>query len=153
MKYYNHLEDYIHQLYLNIDITSPEQLNINHIATKLKIFVFLGAHKSMCYRNMIYIDSRLSKEEQWQQFAHELCHVLWHSGNQLGIYPPFREYQEWKANSFASHFCVPTFMLEQLNLPAEYNQALFLIQTIFNVEENFAKKRLNQHYMKFKCIV
>ncbi|MCM3316144.1 ImmA/IrrE family metallo-endopeptidase [Rummeliibacillus stabekisii] len=145
MKYYTHLEDYIQKLYTGIGITSPEKLNINVIASKLKIVVLFGSLKSMCYKNIVYIDNRISKEEQWQQFAHELCHVLWHSGNQLGIYPPFREYQEWKANSFAYHFCVPTFMLEEFILPELFSEAISLLQNKFNVTYEFAHIRLNDY--------
>ncbi|WP_368483305.1 ImmA/IrrE family metallo-endopeptidase [Oceanobacillus sojae] len=29
------------------------------------------------------MDSRLSPEEQWLDFAHELCHVLLQYGNQI----------------------------------------------------------------------
>ena len=145
MKYYNHLEEYIKNLYLSVDITSPAQLNIKHIAFELKIIVLFGPHKSMCFKNNIYIDNRVSKEEQWQQFAHELCHVLWHSGNQLGLYPPFREYQEWKSNSFAYHFCVPTFLLDGLILPELYREAIALLQNTFNVSYDFAHRRLNDY--------
>lgn len=139
---YSHLEDYIKNLYLNIDITKPEQLKMKTIASRLNLKLLLVPLKSMCAGNLICIDARLHKEERWEQFGHELCHALWHSGNQLGVPLLFREYQEWKANNFALHFCVPTFMLDELKLDREYFKAIYQIQDTFNVDEEFAKKDL-----------
>ncbi|WP_149865378.1 ImmA/IrrE family metallo-endopeptidase [Bacillus zhangzhouensis] len=36
---------------------------------------------------LFLINTRLSPQEQWQDFGHELCHALRHEGNQL-IMPP-----------------------------------------------------------------
>ncbi|WP_411810215.1 ImmA/IrrE family metallo-endopeptidase [Bacillus altitudinis] len=38
---------------------------------------------SRYYAGTIIIDNRLSPQEQWQNFGHELCHALRHEGNQL----------------------------------------------------------------------
>ncbi|WP_299514964.1 ImmA/IrrE family metallo-endopeptidase [uncultured Rummeliibacillus sp.] len=143
---YSHLEDYIKNLYLNIGITQPEQINMKTIASRLNLKLLLVPFKSMCTGNLICIDARLRKEKQWQHFGHELCHALWHSGNQLGISPTFREYQEWKAIGFAYHMCVPTFMLDDIYLPNTYNDAAFIVSKMFNVEYEFAFKRI-ENYM------
>lgn len=82
---YTHLEDYIKNLYLNIGITEPKQLEMKIIASRLHMKVLFVPFKSMCTGSLICIDARLTKEQQWQQFGHELCHALWHSGNQLGV--------------------------------------------------------------------
>lgn len=150
---YSHLEDYIKNLYLNIGITQPEQINMKTIASRLNLKLLLVPFKSMCTGNLICIDARLPKEKQWQHFGHELCHALWHSGNQLGISPTFREYQEWKAIGFAYHMCVPTFMLEEIKLDTEYYKAIYQIQKVFKVESDFAKKRLDSYISAEKCIV
>ncbi|WP_244504824.1 MULTISPECIES: ImmA/IrrE family metallo-endopeptidase [unclassified Lysinibacillus] len=60
--------------------------------------------------------------------------------------PLFREYQENKANHFMYHACVPSFMLDEIepnNLTVEY------IQEQFNVECDFARKRLEQYLSKW----
>jgi len=153
MDCYTHLEDYIKSLYVTIGITKSSQLDMKIIASKLKLKLFFLPLESFYANGVICIDSRLSAEEQWQQFGHELCHALWHSGNQFGIPPYFREYQEWKANNFAYHFCVPTFMLNGMKLNVEYYKAIYQIQKAFNVDENFAKKRLDYYNSKTSCIV
>lgn len=146
VKCYTYMEDYIKNLYLNIGITKPEEIDFYTIASRLHLKVLFVPFGSLRANNVICVDQRISKEKQWEQFGHELCHALWHFGNQLGVAPLFREYQEWKANNFALHFCVPTFMLDNIYLPNTYNDAAFIVSKIFNVEYEFAFKRI-ENYM------
>lgn len=93
----------------------------------------------------IFLNDFLLKEQQWQDFCHELAHVLLHTGHQGRMSPLFREYQENKANHFMYHACVPSFMLDEIepnNLTIEY------VQEQFNVEYDFALKRLEQYLYK-----
>lgn len=143
---YSHLEDYIYNLYTSIGITNPKQLDPRIIAPLLGITLIYLPYDSTNTGSVIFLDSRLSKEEQWQEFGHESCHATLHSGNQAKSNHLFREYQEWKANSFALHFCVPTFMLKQVKLPKNKELAIIKICLLFNVEYDFAEKRL-EHYL------
>ncbi|MDJ1631941.1 hypothetical protein QNN00_23060 [Bacillus velezensis] len=38
----------------------------------------------------VVLDARASPQEQWQDFVHELCHVLKHTGNQFHMNRMFR---------------------------------------------------------------
>lgn len=142
---YTHLEDYIKDLFTSINVMYPKQLDPMIIGHKLGFEVIYLPIDSVSYDNIIYIDSRLSEQEQWQEFCHELGHVISHSGNQTKTPPLFREYQEWKANNFALQACVPTFMLNNITLPGTEDKAIQLIQELFNVEWDFAYKRLEQY--------
>ncbi len=117
------------------------------IAELLRINVHFIEISSRTYENEIIIDSRLTTEEQWEDFAHELGHVLFQHGNQiLHINSLFLEYQEWKANNFALHFCVPTFMLQKSLIKykiANIPEGIPLIRNKFNVTHEIAEKRLN----------
>ena len=154
LRYYTHLEDFIKNLYTQIDINSPENLNLNLISKKLDIKIFYWEEKSQAifYDDMsvIFIDSRISFEKQWQEFSHELCHVLTHTGDQIIMPSLFREYQEFKANNFMYHACIPTFMLDKLNIYDLNAVTVSKIQQLFKVEYDFAKIRmenyLNQKY-------
>ena len=143
---YTHLEEYIKNLYTSINITTPKQLDPRIIAPKLGMSLLYLPFDSMNSGNMISIDSRLLSEEQWQDFCHELGHAILHSGNQVKSRSLFREYQEYKANNFALQACVPTFMLKKIELPVDEEKAIKKIQLLFNVEHEFAQKRLN-HYL------
>lgn len=140
------LEETIKDIYCDLNIYHPCQLDILEIADLLNIKVHFINLSSRSYKSEIIIDSRLSPEEQWEDFAHELCHVLFQYGNQiLNINSLFLEYQEWKANNFALHFCVPTFMLQQslLNHKIEsIPEAIPYIKNRYNVTDEIALKKL-----------
>ncbi|MCP3763857.1 ImmA/IrrE family metallo-endopeptidase [Domibacillus sp. A3M-37] len=142
----SHLEDFIENLYMEISITSPKQLNIKLIARRLNIEVEYSYKTSKCAEiggiMMIRLNENLSKAEQWQEFAHELCHLLRHSGNQTLLPFPFVQLQEWQANTFALHFCIPTFMLQEIDLPFHKRLAVTQIAETFGVEYSFAEERL-----------
>ncbi|MEK0220858.1 ImmA/IrrE family metallo-endopeptidase [Bacillus proteolyticus] len=144
--YTTHLEDYTYHLYQSISIIVPEQIDMMKIAKKLNIrlyFAPFGSHAME--RNQIanlIIDNRLSQPEQWEDFGHEICHILLHSGNQLLMHKMFLDYQETKARNFALQFCVPTFMLRKLPPP---QLKTYIIAEKFNVTLQFAERRL-LHY-------
>lgn len=147
MKYIrSHLEDYIEEMYKTAGIHAPQQLDIETISVQLNLSVMFMPKPSMCAGRTIIIDNRHSRMQQWQDFCHELCHVLWHVGNQLSMPPPFRRYQEWKADSFALHACIPTFMLRAMDLPRDIQIASWLVQETFNVTYEFARQRLQKWY-------
>lgn len=141
----NSTEDYIHKLYRVIGILHPHQLNIDKIAAKLEIGIFYSPVESMNIGNAIILDNRVSRKKQWQDFGHELCHVLWHAGNQIIMPMPYQVYQENKSNNFARHLCIPTFMLEQIQFTEYDRDHVWRIEEIFNVEKNFAEKRWEQY--------
>ncbi|MEN2467231.1 ImmA/IrrE family metallo-endopeptidase [Ornithinibacillus sp. FSL M8-0202] len=138
---YTHLEDYVFNLYHNLSISHPEQLDIEEIASKLGINLYYSS-STYRYGNNIILQYD-TKQKQWQLFGHEICHYLRHFGNQLTMKKSFKDLQEWQANHFAYHFCVPTFMLENIHTPTVTD-----IITIFNVEFDFALRRLEMYQSK-----
>lgn len=131
----NNIERYVYNLYKSIQIGHPEQLEIKSIASKLGISVLYGS-LSFSFNNVIVLE-KTNEQMEWQTFGHEICHVLRHAGNQLNMHPLFVQLQEWQADYFAYHFCVPTFMLMQLK-----EVTIDVIANNFNVEYEFALKRL-----------
>lgn len=91
----------------------------------------------------IFINEKQTNQQKWQDFCHELAHVLLHRGHQGRMSPLFREYQENKANNFMYHACVPSFMLDEIE-PCNFN--VEYVQQQFNVEYDFAFKRLEQYF-------
>lgn len=142
---YNNLEEYVRQLLQHIDIYHPHQLNIETVYARLGIGIHYLEQDAMFVFGYIFLDSRKSEALQWQDFGHELCHALWHAGNQALIPLSMREYQEWKAENFAQHFCIPSFMLNDMKLPNYEREAIWMIMECFGVEREFAAKRLQQY--------
>ncbi|WP_432702935.1 ImmA/IrrE family metallo-endopeptidase [Lysinibacillus sphaericus] len=149
MKYFTHTEDFIKNLYVRIGILLPNYLKFQSISDQLGIHVFCWEDSSQALfsknNSFIFLNEQLTPPQQWQDFCHELGHVLLHTGNQQRMYPLFREYQEYKANNFMYHACVPSFMLDELE-PTELT--VENVQRLFNVEYDFAFKRLEQYRSK-----
>jgi len=149
LKYYSHLEDYIKDFYTKIGIITPTLLDFREIAEKLGIKVFYWPDSSQALfvneKPFIFLNESLSKQQQWQEFGHELSHVLLHTGDQFYMSPLFHEYQEHKANNFMYHFCMPTFMLDELELYDCTPSTVIHLQKLFNVKYEFAFKRLSQY--------
>lgn len=138
---YTHIEEYVTNLYNYLSINNPEQIDIDVIAAKLGVNIFYGS-ASFIINNNIFIQ-KSSKQKEWQTFAHEICHYLRHCGNQLNMGKLFVNFQEYQANYFAYHFCVPTFMLDKLK---EFT--VYMIMDLFNVEYKFALRRLEMYQNK-----
>lgn len=136
------LEDWIRDFYYDIGIYFPHQLDIHEIIYRKGMSLTYMDISSRFYKNEVIIDERLSKEEQWEEFGHELCHSYRHYGNQINMPDNFIKLQEFQARYFALHFCVPTFMLLKLKLPNTRGQAIDYIAETFRVTHMFAKKRL-----------
>lgn len=136
-----HLEDFIRELYIRIGITKPSEIDINVIAQALGINLFYS-NATFIFGNNIVI-KRSNRQQEWIDFAHELCHYLRHAGLQVIMSPMFLQLQEWQANHFAYHFCVPTFMLDDLEEVTVYE-----IMNQFNVDLEFAEIRLEMYKNK-----
>lgn len=143
------LEQSIRDLYRAMQIEEPFELEPEPIAARLGIWIHYAPFSSRAVDRAglktIVLDSRLTKQEQWQDFGHELCHLLHHAGNQLAMGESFIRFQETKAANFAYHFCIPTFMLLRTELPRLESEAVACIASTFGVEPEFARERLKRH--------
>lgn len=149
MYYTTHTEDFVKKFYERMDIREPQQLDFRVIAERLGIHIFYWQHTSQALflknHAYIFLNENLTPQQQWQDFCHELGHVLLHAGNQQHLPKSFVEYQEDKANNFMYHACVPSFMLQEMQLPYDTKIAIWEVQEAFHVEHKFAKKRLQQY--------
>lgn len=138
---YTHLEDYIYNLFKLAGINEPKDLTIENVSNKLDLTV---TYKKKAFRfdNEINIQ-RSNKMQEWLDFAHEICHYLRHCGSQVGMHPLFRQLQEYQADYFAYHFCVPTFMMEDLRI-----NYIKEIVCHFNVDWDFATRRFEIYQNK-----
>ncbi|PPA71934.1 ImmA/IrrE family metallo-endopeptidase [Jeotgalibacillus proteolyticus] len=144
------------ELMLYLGILGPEDIQMDLIACKLGIRLKYWEYSSQAIKNkngiqVMYLDKYLTKRQQHWDFAHELCHLLYHAGNQFTLPSHLRDFQEWKADSFAEHFCIPTFMLEKLTLPRHRQEAAGIIASLFFVNHEIADKRLRDWQQQEKA--
>lgn len=115
-------------MFLNIDVIYWEHTNtIANYNNKYKMF----------------IDNTISYRIQWLNFGHEIAHICWQGGSQTKLITNVLDYQESKADYFALHFYVSTFMLLDLKRVTAYD-----IVTSFNTKFDFTIRRLEMHRNK-----
>ncbi|MFC2947556.1 ImmA/IrrE family metallo-endopeptidase [Virgibacillus sediminis] len=142
------IEDLVKTIYMEMDITTPEELNTRCLMERVSDYFHIRLHyfdeqseaNNLGGNFHIFLNKNQSSQRQWQDFGHELGHILGHEGCQLGLPALFRHYQEGQAKKFAYHFCVPSFMLWQLD-----EIAVSEIMNIFHMEYPFAMQRLEIH--------
>ncbi|WP_425388513.1 ImmA/IrrE family metallo-endopeptidase [Domibacillus robiginosus] len=118
---------------------SPYQHSVEYIPGPSK-GIEVGAHP------IIMLNNTLPSSLQWQEFAHEIAHILRHSGNQYLLPYDFRVLQEWQAGHFALYFCIPGFMLQDIDLPHLKQEATLKVMEVFHVTPTFASARLDQWF-------
>lgn len=143
------LEVYIEELYISKNISTPQDINIIDLSHKIGInteFVPIGSFslESPAGKWTIFLDNRISKIKQRNDYLHELCHLLRHSGNQIILPKSFIKYQEEDAEQFKNYAIMPFYMIESLTIPPDYNQAVYYLSSVFSVSIERAKKRFDQ---------
>ncbi|MFD1066638.1 ImmA/IrrE family metallo-endopeptidase [Oceanobacillus locisalsi] len=138
---YSHLEDYIYELYMKIGITKPSEMDMFLIAKLLGV-VISYQNRAIRMENEIALNKGTIRSE-WMMFGHEICHYLRHVGIQLVMNKLFVDLQEYQADYFAYHFCVPTFMLDKLDISCAED-----IIKHFEVDYEFALRRLEMYENK-----
>lgn len=140
----NNIESYISYLYKKMNIVSHELLNVGSISGFLGIDVVYWEYESSIAsfgnKHKVFINNNLTWRRQWQDFGHEMSHYFLDDTCSDALSHLYVDYRESKAEYFSYHFCVPTFMLNQLDDISIYN-----VMNLFNVEFEFAIKRLEMY--------
>ncbi|MCY8540076.1 ImmA/IrrE family metallo-endopeptidase [Bacillus haynesii] len=152
MYYLSELEEEVQNIYKKINILEPFQVDMEVIADRLDIQIRYMPNKCGIFKfglsKVIILDSLKNKQQHWEDFCHELGHIMKHAGTQFKTPLLLKEMQENQANSFMYHFSVPTFMLNKIQLPPLKRDAIQLLTDLFNVTHTFAEKRLDIYLRK-----
>lgn len=143
----NRTERYIKKLFLSLGINCISQLNIKELSNKLNLDVLFWNYGSeLAYYNgcfKVFINNNQSMQCMWQDFGHEIYHYLNDQASYDLLHPGYYLYGECKADYFAYHFCVPTFMLNNFK-----EVSVNVIANRFNVEYDFALRRFEMYQNK-----
>lgn len=139
------LEDWIIHEYNRLHIKTSQDICIKRLAQTYSIFIHYKQIPSRYdiygYFRGIVLDSRCSKEEQREQFFHELCHILRHAGHQTMMPEAFRQLQEWDADHFTMYAALPYFIVKEYDFNNPY--LIHDLSNDFKVTEDLANKRLD----------
>ncbi len=140
----NNTESYIYYLYENINVLSNDHLSIDNISRIFNFEIIYWGYSSelVCFKDKhkMFINEQLTPQEQWQDFGHEMYHYFFDETSYSQLNEGYGAYSESKADYFMYHFCVPSFMLQQLKGVTAYD-----IMDLFNVEFDFALRRLEMY--------
>lgn len=145
----NETELLVTSFYESFNIYDPHFLSIEIIVDllqmKLVYWSYTSAIAELNNDYCMFINDTKNKQQQWQEFGHEMSHFFKDNNcNRKLVKESFVSYCETKADYFAYHFCVPTFMLMNLK-----NVTVYDVVNLFNVEFNFALRRLDMYKNKF----
>ncbi|MGM0969395.1 MAG: ImmA/IrrE family metallo-endopeptidase [Bacillota bacterium] len=147
---YSALEIEIKELYGQLKIKNAQPINIDEVANHFGITLIYKPIESKAIsilkKKAIFIDERKDSLRQREDFCHELCHILKHAGTQNNAHNLFKQMQENQANAFMYHFAVPSFILNNINLPNSIYDAVPFISNDFGVSYEFAHHRLEMFY-------
>ncbi|MFD1707578.1 ImmA/IrrE family metallo-endopeptidase [Siminovitchia sediminis] len=147
------LEDWVTDFYSRLSIYRPEQIDIQLIASRFRIYVHTkpmpSSHQIVGRYRGITLDSRESKEIQREMFFHELCHILRHYGVQTMMPDAFRELQEWDARNFIRYAAIPQHMLQYINFEDPY--VIDQMSNLFKVTPELCEERLKQIKNRYIC--
>jgi len=143
----NRTELFVMEFYKTINVLDTSLLSIANISEKLNVNVHYWNHSSAVANFKedccMFINQRKTHSEQWQDFGHEMHHYFFDEISYDKLNESYGIYGETKADYFAYHFCVPTFMLMKLKGVSVYE-----VMSIFNVEYEFAMRRLDMYRSK-----
>ncbi|MEK4788346.1 MULTISPECIES: ImmA/IrrE family metallo-endopeptidase [Bacillus] len=144
---YSALELEIKELYGQLQIYDMQPLNIENVAKHFDISLIYKPIESKAFsirnRKAIFIDERKDSLQQREDFCHELCHILKHTGTQNHAHYLFKQMQENQANAFMYHFAIPSFILNKIDIPNSIYEAVPYISSNFGVSYEFAHQRLD----------
>ncbi|GIM46364.1 phage-like element PBSX protein XkdA [Collibacillus ludicampi] len=146
------LESLVDELLHKLDIQNASQIDLEYIASSLGVGFTYASCKSMAFleKRFVIIDERLQPLEQREDFAHELCHILIHTGSQLNLPDMLIKLQEAQANKMAMHLLVPTrFLIEVIESGLHHHVTL---SYHFRVTPFFMKRRLEIFKQKLQQI-
>ncbi|MBE1444200.1 MULTISPECIES: ImmA/IrrE family metallo-endopeptidase [unclassified Paenibacillus] len=142
-------EEWISFIYQKHGICYAADMDIDHIAAIFRAMVELHPHESKVIWSsnfaLIYLHALLSKEQQRENFFHELGHIVRHCGDQYGMPETFIELQEQQAAQFQLYAAMPAFMLHEF-IHDVYSWGAFekVLAEAFCLPIRFVQKRLNQ---------
>lgn len=140
----NATEKFVMRFYHAIDIHDPfllsKEMIVDHLGIKLIYWKNTSSIAKYQGNYYLFLNEMLTEQRQWQEFGHEMYHYFYDDTKYDLLNESYAEYGETKADYFAYHFCVPTFMLDNFKEVSVYD-----VMELFNVEYDFAFRRLEMY--------
>lgn len=141
-----HLEKKVAELYTQINIYHPEQIDIDEICDKLNILYFekpIFSHYTVVDEvNVIIVDSRLNEIEKREHFFHELGHIFFHEGLQTSLPKQTSYFQEVEATHFSRYALIPYHMIKHIDFYSD--DIVSEVISTFQVSRELTLERISE---------
>lgn len=114
-----------------------KELNINTY-----YFEDFSEANNLCDQYNIFLNKNQSEQKTWQDFGLYLGYILLQKQSDENCVILSINRHKKLAKKFMYHFCMPDFMMKNLNIPLINETTIKQLSVLFNVEYDFAKKRL-----------
>lgn len=145
------LEEKAYNLLQELEIESPQQINLEMICYSHKVDLlytntrsYSTIHPTKNGWYQLYINYSIPKRQQREIIAHELGHILYHSGNQLFMERSFINLQENQTENFVAFLLAPFYMLKDMEIPDYNRESIYFLAEFFNITLPLAKRRYDQ---------
>ena len=140
---FSFLEKEVSDLYSTYGINTPSDLTIENISIALNINVYFRelSAKLIIDDKEVYIilDSRQPKRKQYEDFYHELAHLL--LSHSTAVTLPLFHYFENRADNLIQYLAIPYNMLGFIDFKSD--NLIEEVSTQFNVNYDLALKRID----------
>lgn len=144
---FNSTEQAIEQRYNALGLTAPIHPSDLARATGVTVKIADAEPAGNPKTRRIVLDRRSDRLTRREDFAHELAHILMHSGSQWFSADTWIDLQEREAERLALYLLIPTHLLLpflQSLSPRTENEAIGAIAQNFIVSVEFARKRFKK---------
>jgi len=143
------LEKRISYIYRENGILSPSHMDLDKIAFIYDCHVIYSEKPTMvlyddAYGGLIFLNACVTKEQQREDFFHEISHPALHVGCQNTLPELFVDLQESQAASFQLYSAMPYFMLAAIEPSGYENEYISQLSDIFQLSFDFVNRRIEQ---------
>lgn len=143
------LEIWLTERYKENGIKTPSELSIKAVSDIFTVIV--NYYEGPCFAeweegdySMIFLNNKMTYEDQRMDFFHELCHPLRHIGIQGNMPTLFEELQEIQASQFQLVAAMPVYLLIDIPQEKYWNNYILSIADSFNLPPDFVERRMKQ---------
>lgn len=141
------LENWLTKRYKEHGILTPFDLTIKAVSEVFNTIVNYYCGPSFAEweeggYSMVFLNNKMSHEDQRMDFFHELCHPLRHVGIQGSMPMLFQELQEIQASQFQLVSAMPVYLLMDIQPEKYWNNYIMSIAEAFAYPPNFVECRM-----------
>ncbi|RJX40912.1 ImmA/IrrE family metallo-endopeptidase [Paenibacillus pinisoli] len=143
------VENRISSVYQDSGIVSPADMDLDRIALIFNCHIIYSDKPTMVlydddHGGLIFLRANAPREQQREDFFHEISHPALHVGCQDNLPDLFVGLQESQAASFQLYAAMPYYMLADITPCHTFDEYYTLLSETFRLPRIFVQRRIDQ---------